>query len=149
MKTFEWIISKIHLKLEGYTHCAPNRFTIPWSQNVDFKNIKWRPLNGLFLKSTQSSGATPIGCTFDAPNRFTIPWSQNADFKSVKWRPLNGLFLKSTQSSGATPNGAPNNRTKIRPCNEPTGRTKNLWVDYFKINSKIGGLWGTDILRVH
>jgi hypothetical protein len=23
--------------------------------------------------------------------------------------------------------------------------TWNLWADYFKINSKIGGLWGTDI----
>jgi hypothetical protein len=26
-----------------------------------------------FQKSTQSSGATPIGCTFGAPNRFLIP----------------------------------------------------------------------------
>jgi hypothetical protein len=25
-----------------------------------------------FQKSTQSSGATPIGCTFSAPNRFLI-----------------------------------------------------------------------------
>jgi hypothetical protein len=75
-----------------------------YSENVDFKSIRWRHLNGLFLKSTQSSGATPIGCTFDAPNRTTIPWSQNVDFKSIRWRPLNGLFLKSTQRSGATPN---------------------------------------------
>jgi hypothetical protein len=27
--------------------------------------------------------------------------------------------------------------------------TYNLWADYFKINSKIGGFWGTDIPRVH
>jgi hypothetical protein len=25
----------------------------------------------------------------------------------------------------------------------------DLWADYFKINPKIGGLWGTDIPRVH
>jgi hypothetical protein len=25
-----------------------------------------------FQKSTQSSGATPIGCTFGAPNRFLV-----------------------------------------------------------------------------
>jgi hypothetical protein len=38
--------------------------------------------------------------------------------------------------------GAPNDRTEIRPYNKPISRTKNLWADYFKINSKIGGLWG-------
>jgi hypothetical protein len=27
--------------------------------------------------------------------------------------------------------------------------TWNLWAVYFKINPKIGGLWGTDIPRVH
>jgi hypothetical protein len=27
----------------------------------------------IISKSTQSSGATPIGCTFGAPNRFIIP----------------------------------------------------------------------------
>jgi hypothetical protein len=27
--------------------------------------------------------------------------------------------------------------------------TYNLWADYFKINSKIGGLWVTDIPWVH
>jgi hypothetical protein len=27
--------------------------------------------------------------------------------------------------------------------------TWNLWAGYFKINPKIGGLWGTDIPRVH
>jgi hypothetical protein len=26
----------------------------------------------IISKSTQSSGATPFGCTFGAPNRFTI-----------------------------------------------------------------------------
>jgi hypothetical protein len=27
--------------------------------------------------------------------------------------------------------------------------TLDLWAGYFKINPKIGGLWGTDIPRVH
>jgi hypothetical protein len=70
----------------------------------------------IISKSTQSSGATPIGCTFDAPNRFTMLWSQMLISKAKWWRPLNGLLPKSTQSSGATPNGctvgAPNSGTK-------------------------------------
>jgi hypothetical protein len=33
-----------------------------------------------FQKSTQSSGATPIGCTFGAPNRFLVLGRQDADF---------------------------------------------------------------------
>jgi hypothetical protein len=47
---------------------------------------------------------------------------------------------------GAPSSVHPSNSKKIRLYNEPTGRTKNLRVDYFKINSKIGGLWGTDIV---
>jgi hypothetical protein len=31
----------------------------------------------------------------------------------------------------------------------PTSWTWDLWADYLKINPKIGGLWGTDIPRVH
>ena len=34
----------------------------------------------IISKSTQSSWATPIGCTFRAPNGFTKLWSSNADF---------------------------------------------------------------------
>jgi hypothetical protein len=30
----------------------------------------------------------------------------------------------------------------ITPYNKPIGRTKNLWADYFKINSKIGACGG-------
>jgi hypothetical protein len=58
------------------------------------KAWKWRPLNGLFLKSTQSSGPTPIGCTFVAPNRFTIPWSRNADFESMKMKTFEWITSK-------------------------------------------------------
>jgi hypothetical protein len=34
----------------------------------------------ILKKFTQSSGATPIGCTFGAPNRFLVPGRQNANF---------------------------------------------------------------------
>jgi hypothetical protein len=39
----------------------------------------------------------------------------------------------------------PSAKAEIVPYNKPISRTNNLWADYFKINSKIGGLWGTDI----
>jgi hypothetical protein len=32
-----------------------------------------------FQKSTRSSGATPIGCTFGAPNEVRSPAERNAD----------------------------------------------------------------------
>jgi hypothetical protein len=35
-----------------------------------------------FQKSTQSSGATPIGCTFGAPNRFLVPEDEMLIFKA-------------------------------------------------------------------
>jgi hypothetical protein len=41
--------------------------------------------------------------------------------------------------------GAPIGRAEIVPRNKPMSQTKNIWADYFKINSKIGGLWGTDM----
>jgi hypothetical protein len=34
-------------------------------------------------KSTRSSGATPIGCTFGAPNEVQGPTVQNADLRSA------------------------------------------------------------------
>jgi hypothetical protein len=54
-------------------------------------------------------------------------------------------FQKPLKAWGLHPMGAPIGRTEIRPHNKPISQTKNLWADYFKINSKIGGLWGTDI----
>jgi hypothetical protein len=43
------------------------------------------------------------------------------------------------------PLGAPITRIEVKP--QIASWTYNLWADYFKINSKIGGLWGTDIPR--
>jgi hypothetical protein len=37
-------------------------------------------------KSTRSSGATPIGCTFGAPNEVRSPTIRNADLRSVSLR---------------------------------------------------------------
>jgi hypothetical protein len=39
-----------------------------------------------FQKSTRSSGATPIGCTFGAPNEVQGPTVQNADLRSASLR---------------------------------------------------------------
>jgi hypothetical protein len=36
-----------------------------------------------FQKSTRSSGATPIGCTFGAPNEVRSPTVRNADLRSM------------------------------------------------------------------
>jgi hypothetical protein len=36
-----------------------------------------------FQKSTRSSGATPIGCTFGAPNEIQSPTVRNANLRSV------------------------------------------------------------------
>jgi hypothetical protein len=38
-----------------------------------------------FQKSTRSSGATPIGCTFGAPNEVQGPTVRNADLQSAKF----------------------------------------------------------------
>ena len=120
MKTFEWIIFSNPLKARGphtlgVPSGAPNSSQYLKAKMLVSKAWRWRPLNGLLLKSTQSSGATPIGCTFGAPNRFIMAWSQMLSSKAKGWTPLNGLLLKSTQNSGATPNGctfgAPNRFT--------------------------------------
>jgi hypothetical protein len=39
-----------------------------------------------FQKSTRSSGATPIGCTFGAPNEVRSPAVRNADLRSKSLR---------------------------------------------------------------
>jgi|SRR5690242_1648625 hypothetical protein len=60
-------------------------------------------------------------------------------------------FQNPLKARGLHPMGAPkvhpSAEAEIVPYNKPIGRTKNLWADYFKINSKIRGLWGTDIPR--
>jgi hypothetical protein len=85
-----------------------------------------------FLKSTQRSGATPIGCTSGAPHglsfqaeivptskardkikRPTINQDAGAQMEIISGKDLRiDCFLKSTQRSGATPigctSGAPN-----------------------------------------
>jgi hypothetical protein len=39
---------------------------------------------------------------------------------------------------------------KHSPAKSNTGSwTRDLWAVYFKISTKIGGLWGTDIAWVH
>jgi hypothetical protein len=83
-----------------------------------------------FQKSTQSSGATPIGCIFGAPNRFLIP--EDEMLTSKAWYDDETLISKAsnediwedcffwvTQSLGATLNrctfGMPIARVEIMP----------------------------------
>jgi hypothetical protein len=68
--------------------------------------------------------------------------------KTFEW-----MTSKIHSKLGGYPMGAPSVHPtvvqKIKSYYEPISRTRNLWVDYFKINSKIRGLWGKDIPRVH
>ena len=104
-KTFEWIILKKSIWRSGATPIgctsgAPHGLSfqaeiVPTSKAKD--KIKRPTLNqdagaqmeiisgkdlrvDCFLKSTQRSGATPIGCTFDAPKEVQNLIIQNADF---------------------------------------------------------------------
>jgi hypothetical protein len=54
-------------------------------------------------------------------------------------------FYRVTQSSGAM---AQQIYFRIIPL-KTASWTLDLWAGYFKINPKIGGLWGTNIPRVH
>jgi hypothetical protein len=56
-------------------------------------------LNGLFLKSTQSSGATPNGCTLGAPNNSSK--SSHATNPQAGPRTFESIISKSTQRLGA------------------------------------------------
>jgi hypothetical protein len=100
------LFSKIHSKLGGYTHwvhlhpmnhhpreakCWPLKHKVKLRPSWLLKKHKWKikvisektwneDLRVDYLqKSTRSSGATPIGCTFGAPNEFRSSTKQNAD----------------------------------------------------------------------
>jgi hypothetical protein len=99
------LFSKIHSKLGGYTHwmhlrctqwiiipeevkCWPLKHKARSRQGWPLKKRKWKikvisdntwseDLRADYLqKSTRSSGATPIGCTFSAPNEIWSPTVQ-------------------------------------------------------------------------
>jgi hypothetical protein len=76
MKTLEWITSKIHSKFGGYTQWVHLRCTQQihdaLKPSADLKSINMKTFEWITSKSTQSSGATPNGCTFGAPNKGTI-----------------------------------------------------------------------------
>jgi hypothetical protein len=58
-----------------------------WKIKVIYEKIWNENLRVDYLqKSTQSSGATPIGCTFDAPNELQSSTVQNADLWSMNQR---------------------------------------------------------------
>jgi hypothetical protein len=64
-------------------------------------------------KSTRSSGATPIGCTFSAPNEVQSPTVRNADLRSAslgqntnfqKKETVRNRFYRITQKAFAVTN---------------------------------------------
>jgi hypothetical protein len=114
-KTFEWIIFKNPLKARGLhplgapvvhpmnnhprkTKCWPLKHTTKLRQGWPLKKHKWKikvisekiwneDLRVDYLqKSTRSSGATPIGCTFGVPNEFQSSTVQNVDLWSMNLR---------------------------------------------------------------
>jgi hypothetical protein len=114
-KTFKWVIFKNPLKARGLhplgapavhpmnnhprkTKCWPLKHTTKLRQGWPLKKHMWKikvisektwneDLRVDYLqKSTQSSGATPIGCTFGAPNELQISTVQNADLWSMNLR---------------------------------------------------------------
>jgi hypothetical protein len=100
------LFSKIHSKLGGYTmnshprkiKCWPLKHTAKLRQGWPLKKHRWKvkiisektwneDLRVDHLqKSTQSSGATPIGCTFGAPNELQSSTIQNADLWGMNQR---------------------------------------------------------------
>jgi hypothetical protein len=102
------LFSKIHSKLGGYTHwgiiipeeakCWPLKHKAKLRQGWPLKKHKQKMKvisNNTWSedlrvdclqKSTRSSGATPIGCTFGAPNEVRSPTVQNADLRSMNPR---------------------------------------------------------------
>jgi hypothetical protein len=135
MKTFEWIIFKNPLEARGLHPVHPMnhhpqeaeywllkhkaKLRQGWLQKKHKWKIKviskktWNEdLRVDYLqKSTQSSGATPIGCTFSAPNEFWSSIEQNVDLWSISLRQntefwgikrkkaVKGCFYRITQSS--------------------------------------------------
>jgi hypothetical protein len=114
-KTFEWIIFKNPLKAQGLhplgapavhpmnnhprkTKCWPLKHMAKLRQGWPLKKRRWKikvisektwneDLQVDYLqKSTRSSGATPIGCTFGAPNELQSSTVQNADLRSMNQR---------------------------------------------------------------
>jgi hypothetical protein len=107
MKTFERIIFKNPLEARGLhpmnnhprkIKCWPLKHTAKLRQGWPLKKHRWKikiisektwneDLRVDYLqKSTRSSGATPIGCTFGAPNGLQSSTVRNADLWSMNQR---------------------------------------------------------------
>jgi hypothetical protein len=111
-------------------------------------------------KSTWSSGATPIRCTFGAPNELQSSTVQNADLWSMNLSQntkFRGIIAEEDSKRSFLPDHSEfrsSDPTGLFPRHfllksKTTSWTLDLWAYYFKINPKIGGLWGTNIPRVH
>jgi hypothetical protein len=154
------------------TKCWPLKHTAKLMQGWPLRKHRWKikvisekiwneNLRVDYLqKSTRSSGATPIGCTFAAPNELQSSTVQNADLWSMNQRQntkFRGIIVEEdskisflldhSEFRGSDLTGLLSRHFLLK--SKTTSWTLDLWADYFKINPKIGGLWGTDIPRVH
>jgi hypothetical protein len=90
MKTFEWITSKIHSKLGGYTHWVHLRCTQQihniLKPNADFKSIKMKTFEWITSKFHSKLG----GYTQQIHNIL----KPNPDFKSLKMKTFEWITSK-------------------------------------------------------
>ena len=66
-----------------------------------------------FLKSTRSSGATPIGCTSGAPNEVQGPTKRNADLQGTNTKQSFGLRV--IKAGGDSKKSFSSNRLQAGP----------------------------------
>jgi hypothetical protein len=117
-----------------------------------WEDLKWRHSSGLSAKIHSKLG----GYT----NELQSSTVQNADLWSMNLRQstkFRGIIAEEDSKRSFLPD-----HSEFR-SSDPAGLfprhfllksktaswTLDLWAGYFKINPKIGGLWGTDITRVH
>jgi hypothetical protein len=94
-------------------------------------------------KSNQSSGATPIGCTFGAPNRVKKIWRQMLNSKAYNEDLWVDNFKIKSKLGGYTQRSQKFRRWMLNS----KAYNDDLWVDYFKIKSKLGGYTQWVLLR--
>jgi hypothetical protein len=103
-------------------------------------------------KSTRSSGATPNelpSSTVQNVDFWSMNLRQNTKFRGIIAQEDNKRSFLSDYSEFRSSDPAGLFPRHFLLKSKTTSSTLDLWAGYFKINPKIGGLWGTDIPRVH
>jgi hypothetical protein len=141
-------------KAYGKTNARPTSEKAQVEDKSNFwEDLRWRPSSGLSAKihSKLRGGA---------PNELQSSTVQNADLWSMNQRQntkFRGVIVEEdskrpflpdhSEFRGSDPAGLLSRHFLLK--SKTTSWTLDLWAGYFKINPKIGGLWETDIPRVH